>query len=266
MSAHDSFSGRVGLRPRALVHDDAPLGFRHAVVGALRAEIIYSEMIIGIVQRGTTLPRPKGFVTDAIVMPMIEQCVWWRVFDVAELGFAAIHAERLLGPDKAKAYERAINEACRANNLGWQMDAGNFVVVASTAQHKSATRVVNDLDAAGLGTSAGQLREAHLDLSRRPQPDISGGMQHAGAAIECLGREISGEAKLTLGEIIKKRDDLFPGAYRKMAEAMWGIVSNQGRHLREEGEPTLEEALFVVGSITNLAAYLLARRPSEPAR
>ena len=263
MSDRDSFSGRVGLRPMAIVHDDAPLGFRHAVVGALKSEAILSEMIIGIVQRGTTLPRPKGFLTDSVVMPMIEQCEWWQVFDVAELGFAAIHAERLLGPDKAKAYERTINEACRVNNLGWQMDAGSFFVVASTAQHESATCVIDDLDAKGLKTSAGELREAHVDLSRRPQPDISGGMQHAGAAIECLSREISGDAKLTLGEIIKKHDDLFPGAYRKMAEAMWGIVSNQGRHLKEEGEPTLEEALFVVGSITNLAAYLLARSPAR---
>lgn len=62
-----------------------------------------------------------------------------------------------------------------------------------------------------------------------------------------------------LGDIIKKHDDLFPGAYRKMADAMWGIVSNQGRHIKEEGGPMLEEALFVVESITNLAAYLLAR-------
>lgn len=263
MSERDFFSGRVGLRPTAIIRDDAPLGFRHAVIGALKAEIILAETIIGIVQRGSTLPRPKGFVTDSVVMPMIEQCVWWRVFDVAEAGFAAINAERMLGPDKAKAYERTINEACRANNLGWQMEAGSFAVVASAAQHESAARVIDDLDAAGLNTSAGQLREAHLDLSRRPKPDISGSMQHAGAAIECLAREVSGDPKLTLGEIIRKHDNLFPGAYRKMAEAMWGIVSNQGRHLKEDGEPTLEEALFVVGSITNLAAYLLARWPTH---
>lgn len=87
-------------------------------------------------------------------------------------------------------------------------------------------------------------------------------MQHAGPAIECLAREISGDTKLSLGDIIKKREDLFPGAYRKMADAMWGIVSNQGRHMKEEGEPSLKDALFVVGSITNLAAFLLARRPT----
>jgi hypothetical protein len=264
MSEPDSFSGRVGLRSMAIVHDDSPIGFRHAVVGALKTEIISSEKIVGVVQRGTTLPRPSGHNTDMALMAMIEKCEWWRVYDVAEAGHAAIHAEPYFGPDKAKAYERTINEACRANSLGWRMEAGIFAVVASTAQHDSAARAIEDLDAAQLKTSASELREAHRDLSRRPRPDISGGMQHAGAAIECLAREISGDTKLTLGDIIKKRDDLFPGAYRKLADGLWGIVSNQGRHIKEEGEPTLEEALFVVGSITNLAAYLLARRPTAP--
>lgn len=260
MSESDSFSGRLGLRSMAIVHDDAPIGFRHAVIGALKAEIVSSETIIGVVQRGTTLPRPPGHIINTILMAMIEKCEWWRVFDVAEAGHAAIYAESYLGPDRAKAFERAINEACRANGLGWKMKEGIFAVVASTAQYDSAASIIENLDTAQLKTSASELREAHRDLSRRPFPDISGGMQHAGAAIECLTREISGDTKLTLGDIIKKREDLFPGAYRKMADAMWGIVSNQGRHIKEEGEPTLEEALFVVGSITNLSAYLLARR------
>ncbi|AHE57333.1 hypothetical protein [Sphingomonas sanxanigenens] len=264
MSEPDFFSGRLGLRPLAIVHNDAPIGFRHAVVGALKTEIISSEKIIGVVQRGTALPRPPGHVTNTVLMAMIEQCEWWRVFDVAEAGYTAIHAEQYFGPNKALTYERAINEACRANSLGWKLESGIFAVISSTAQHDDAARIIRDLDSAQLRTSASELREAHRDLSRRPLPDISGGMQHAGAAIECLAREISGDTKLTLGDIIKKHDDLFPGAYRKMADGMWGIVSNQGRHIKEEGEPTLEEALFVVGSITNLAAYLLARRP--PAR
>ena len=156
----------------------------------------------------------------------------------------------------------AINEARRANSLGWKMEADIFTVVASTAQHDNAARIIDGLEAAQLRTSARELREAHSDLSRRPLPDISGGIQHAGAAIECLAREISGDTKLSLGDIIKKREDLFPGAYRKMADAMWGIVSNQGRHMKEEGEASLKDALFVVGSITNLAAFLLAQRPT----
>lgn len=190
MSEPDSFSGRVGLRSIAIVHDDAPIGFRHAVVGAMKTEIISSETIIGVVQRGTTLPRPSGHDSNMALMAMIEKCEWWRVYDVAEAGHAAIHAEPYFGPRKAKAYERTINEACRANSLGWRMEAGIFAVVASTAQHDSAARAIEDLDAAELKTSASELREAHRDLSRLPRPDISGGMQHAGAAIECLARHI----------------------------------------------------------------------------
>src|SRR5207237_7663236 len=71
MSRHDSFSGRQGLRPLVIIHNDAPIGFRHAVVGALRSEIIPSETIIAIVQRGTALPRPLGHVTSTILLTMI---------------------------------------------------------------------------------------------------------------------------------------------------------------------------------------------------
>ena len=153
MSEPDAFSGRVGLRSMAIVHEDAPIGFRHAVVGALKAEIISSERIIGVVQRGTTLPRPPSHITNTVLMEMIENCEWWRVYDVAEAGHAAIHAERYFGPDKAEAYERAINEACRANNIGWKMEAGIFSVVASAAQHDNAAKMIDELDAAELSST-----------------------------------------------------------------------------------------------------------------
>lgn len=47
MSELDSFSGRLGLRPATLVHNNAPMAFRHAVVGALKTEVISSDKVIG---------------------------------------------------------------------------------------------------------------------------------------------------------------------------------------------------------------------------
>ena len=114
------------------------------------------------------------------------------------------------------------------------------------------------LDKAGKHTTANELKQALDDLSRRPHPDITGSIQHIGAAVECLARELCGNQKLTLGDILNKHPELLPGAYRKLGEGIWGITSNKGRHIHEGGEPTFNEAMLLVGVVTPLLQFLLA--------
>jgi len=48
-----------------------------------------------------------------------------------------------------------------------------------------------------------KIHEALQDLSRRPQPDLTGALQHALAALECLARDVTGENKPTLGQLMR---------------------------------------------------------------
>ncbi|PCF92711.1 hypothetical protein, partial [Sphingopyxis terrae] len=99
--------------------------------------------------------------------------------------------------------------------------------------------------------------KAQSDLSRLPAPDITGAVQHAGAAIECLARELSGQHSKTLGQIIADNPTLFPGALKKLAEGVWAFSSQMGRHLAEGNTPTIREALLLIGVVASFTAYLL---------
>ncbi len=61
-----------------------------------------------------------------------------------------------------------------------------------------------EVEEAGYQTAQRELREARSDLSRRPEPDITGAVQHCMAALECTARELSNEPRLTLGQIINR--------------------------------------------------------------
>jgi hypothetical protein len=118
----------------------------------------------------------------------------------------------------------------------------------------------------GRSTAEGELREAIHDLSRRPRPDITGAVQHAGAALECLARDVTGSPTKTFGEILKASPDIFPKPLDEGAAKFWGFVSNFGRHVRAGHVPTIEEAFLVTGISAAFAAYLVnsqSRRPSK---
>lgn len=58
-----------------------------------------------------------------------------------------------------------------------------------------------ELTRQGRSTGSGELHEALQDLSRRPRPEVSGVIQHAMAALECVARDVV-VRKDTLGLLI----------------------------------------------------------------
>ena len=108
-------------------------------------------------------------------------------------------------------------------------------------------------------TAASELHEALSDLSRRPQPDRTGAVQHAMASLECAARDVSGSTA-TLGDVIKSHRDLMPKPLDVAIEKIWGFTLEHGRHLVEGREPTAQEAELVVGLAAALGAYLAKLR------
>lgn len=257
----DYFSSRIGVSDtRKLIYDDAPLAFRQSVLLALEEALTLSGRVLAIVQSGAGLPRPSDQYVDSWASKyLIENCEWPRVFDIAEQGYRALAVSRPTVPEKRSHFADSINLACNANSLGWRMKGGRFEVFGNSVDEEVAATVVTALSNAGLRTSAGELEAARQDLSRRPVPDITGAMQHAGAALECVAREVTQDRTLTFGDILKKHQSLFPGAYYKVAQGVWGIVSNNGRHVQEGTEPAREEALALVNLVAALVGFMVHR-------
>lgn len=111
------------------------------------------------------------------------------------------------------------------------------------------------LQTKGLKTARNELLEALRDLSRRPNPDITGAIQHSMSALECAAREVCGDARATLGDIMKRHRDLIPRPLDEAVSKVWGYASENARHLRESGEPTFEEAELVVNIASAIATY-----------
>ncbi len=112
------------------------------------------------------------------------------------------------------------------------------------------------LNAANVPTSANEIKEAIKDLPRRPNPGITGAIQHSVAALECLSRKVTDEPTMTLGRIIKENPQIVPQPLNDVVSKIFGFASIKGRHLEEGKEPTFEEAELVVHLSAAICTYL----------
>jgi hypothetical protein len=270
MTDEGSFSRRYGYAPEGeLVYEDAPPGFRHAVLALADVALLHSDVLqvvrLCLGEAGIGPAAPDYFHKGGlpVAREMVAGCEWWRVYDIAEAIY--LEAKRKLSfMANNDQYETDLNRYCSQHGIGWRMVAGHWQVYASDEQSFMMSATSGALAGAGKHTTLNELKQALEDLSRRPHADITGSIQHIGVAIECLARDLCGNQKLTLGEIINKHPTLFPGAYRKLVEGIWGIASNKGRHIHEGGEPTFNEAMLLVGVVTPLLRYLLVETGTSP--
>lgn len=260
------FSQRFGYAPSdpaISVINDAPPALRRAVwifPGRPMFETTLTGAIFKVADRYSFQIGRIRSVESA--WNHLERCNWYEVYEVAEETYAGMGFFKTFAED----FQEKLNVFCRHNGIGWKMENGRFVRRFADEEDVLLVRTAEMLAAAKKTTSAREFREALADLSKRPNPDVTGAVQHVSAAIECLARDLCGNQKITLGEIIARHPALFPGAYRKLAEAVWGIASNKGRHIAEGAEPTVDEAMFLIGTVAALASYLLSARDAQGIR
>ena len=85
-----------------------------------------------------------------------------------------------------------------------------IVTRGTEAFETSVNQAGEALPGAGRLTAPGEIHEALSDLSRRPETDLIGAVQHAMAALECVGRDSAGNPKATLGDILKRYPNFVP--------------------------------------------------------
>lgn len=82
------------------------------------------------------------------------------------------------------------------------------------------------------------------------------------AALECTAREAVGDDRATLGELLKRYQNVFPKPLDDALSKMWGYASEMARHLRQGRTPSRAEAELIVG-VAALACNYLASRIRE---
>lgn len=181
---------------------------------------------------------------------IIGRCDWFRVYEIIEVGY-----EKIVKEEYKEEFENDINEFFVENGIGWRMENGELLIRGNEAFEEEISATSSILEDAGLSTSAGEIKQAILDLSRIPEPDITGAIQHSGAALECVARKVTG-SKDTLGALIKAHPKIVPAPIDEVISKLFGFASEKGRHLKEGIEPSFEEAELIVHLSASLCSYL----------
>jgi len=201
---------------------------------------------------------------DNEVRGLMSQAEWFRVYDVIEL-----ICEQLAKPggipgfgmnqDKLDQFAKKLNDAFRRKGVGWQLLDGHIEIRGEESFEKSVRTAIAVTAESGRSVAQRELHEALQDLSKRPNPDITGAIQHGMAALECVARDVTGEPNATLGDIIKRHPRLLPAPLDKGVEKIWGYASDQARHVREGKLPDIREAELVVGLAGSVTTYLVRK-------
>lgn len=259
-SQDESFSKRLGYRrpdPDITIHEDAPEGFRFVMLDGcnIRPQTLRS-IVCGVLR---VRPDPYNWSEYPNIWSEVENlvyaCEWFRVYDIAE----AIYAHLADDPQKAEAFEDTINNCFREMGIGWQLKDGLIQTRGDDAHEALVKIAAAALAEASLPTARSELAEAVRDLSRRPEPDLSGAVDHAMAALECTAREVAGDDKSTLGQIVKKHTDLFPRPLNEVVAKVWGYSSEVARHGKEKRELSRAEVQLIVGLAAVLSTYLTGK-------
>ncbi len=189
------------------------------------------------------------------VQNLVDKCDWFRVYDIIEGIYERLVKARE-GLLKARQFEKSINEYFGEEGIGWQLVHGAIQTRGDEAFETSVRGAIEVLKSTERPTASREIHLALQDLSRRPDPDVTGAIQHAIAGLECVARDVSGKPKHTLGKIINDHPDLFPPPINQAIEKIWGYACEMGRHLQEGRVPDREEAELVVGLAATATTYL----------
>ena len=118
------------------------------------------------------------------------------------------------------------------------------------------------MEAAGHQASLRELKEAHSDLTKRPEPDLTGVVQHCMAALECTARLIAGADSGTLGDLLKRRTLNLPPHLSAMLSKAWGFASDRGCHVKEGQPVSYPDAELMLNLCEAVIVYLL-RSPHD---
>jgi hypothetical protein len=196
----------------------------------------------------------------AEVQELMNTCPWFKVYDIIEALHASLARSSVFGDyDNASAFADEINDFFVDEGIGWQIVGGQIVTRGSESFEAVVTAAVPALEASERPTAAKHLREALQDLSRRPQADFSGAAYHAMGSLECVARDVAGDANATLGEILKRNRGLLPKPLDMALSQIWGYASNEARHVREGREISRDEAELLVGLSAAVSTYLVRK-------
>src|SRR5690606_7701298 len=107
---------------------------------------------------------------DLEVGEHLYSCEWYLVYDIIETII------QKLNEPKKTTFSNEINEYFITKGIGWKIVNGLIEIRGDEVFETAVKTVVSVLETAKLETAKTEIKEALIDLSRRPTPDITGDM------------------------------------------------------------------------------------------
>ncbi|MDX9719198.1 MAG: hypothetical protein RBU37_00520 [Myxococcota bacterium] len=259
-----TFSSRHGFEPaepEITVTNDAPEELRGIVVDIAYESGFRPSSLRGLVSRLLRVREdPNNWSEysniDGEVRYRLDTCQWYEVYDLIEAIVDSLGTQPFGdGRRNLEHFTAEMNSYFRSRGIGWQLLDGK-VQMRGEADFEATLLATAVLAENKLQTASQEMREARTDLSRRPEPDLTGAIQHAIAALECVMWEVCADPQPTLGRLLAKYKGQIPPPLDIAVEKIWGFASERGRHLKEGTEPTAEEAALNVHVAAAVATYL----------
>ena len=263
------FSKRHGFRgsPKEItVREDSPEAMRYFVLQTAVDLGWRPSFLRGIICRVLRVrPDANNWSEYPKIWGEIENlmysCAWFKVYDIIEEFYAGwAVSDNQTGGRNASVFADELNDFFVQEGIGWQLIDGQVLTRGPEAFETLVTEAASAIETSKRPTAAKHLHEALQDLSRRPEADLPGAAYHAMGALECVARDLTGDSKSTLGEIIKRHPGLLPKPLDAALSQVWGYASNEARHVQEGRDISREEAELLVGLSATVSTYLL-RKP-----
>jgi hypothetical protein len=222
---HEPFSRRHGFRspdPPITVWADAPEEFRQTVLTAARDKCRINptrlrQIVCGVLRKR---PDPDNWSEYPNIWAEVEchvhNCDWYQVYDIVE----AIRANLT----ERAVFDQEINSALRELGIGWQFKDG-LIQARGEDTFEAVVKQANEtLRASDKVTAQNELQEALKDISRRPVPDVTGGIQHSMAALECIAKDVTEERAATLGRFSENLVQLCHRLWIKPSKRSGGLL------------------------------------------
>lgn len=259
------FSERFGFKPEQepeiIVRLDAPKKLRGVVILLADQAGVSPDLLREIIcQVLLTRPDQNNWSDSNIDNEnhcLLDRAAWYKVYDVIEEIVSYLESTR--GSDELERFSNKLNDYFVEKGIGWKLTDGYLESRNPEALEESIKAAVQALNSAGNTTAQKELHEALVDLSRRPVPDVTGAIQHSMAALECVFRDVVGNPKATLGDLLKKHPKIIPSPLNQSLDKLWGYASEYGRHIRKAREPEFSEAQLVVGVCSAVVTYLVSK-------
>ncbi|MFC2254756.1 AbiJ-NTD4 domain-containing protein [Labrys portucalensis] len=252
----------MGPEPPITVREDAPRDLRYAVVliaeyaGLSASDIRRVVCQVLIVPPDTNNWSPQNVKDEAA--NLLLKCPWFKVYDIAE----ALWRSMEYNEDAQLLFQNELNRCFREKGIGWELKDANGIMFRGEQGFSQSTRdAVQALKTSGRPTAAGEIEEALAAISRRPEPNRTGAVRHAIAALECVARDLTNKPNATLGSIIVELD--LPKPLDEAVKKLWGYASDRARHLREGQTIETREAELVVSVACALCSYLVQKEPGS---